>query len=105
MQAEVVEPARARVEPHAGPDEVQQILPARGLEKEHALVRKGGLEAEDVDIEALGTGEVAGLERQVAEHGQLRIRGLTSIITRSSTSSIDRKSTRLNSSHLGISYA
>src|SRR5262245_62066876 len=62
VQAEVVEPARVRVEPRTGPDEVQEILPARGLEKEHAFVGKGGLEAENVDVEAFGARQVARLE-------------------------------------------
>ena len=66
-QAEVVEAAGGRIEPAAGLDEIQQVVAARRLEEDHALVRKRALEAEDVDVEALGALEIARLEGQVAE--------------------------------------
>src|SRR5439155_24698006 len=66
-KAEVVEAARAGVEPPPAPDEVQEVAPAGRLEKDHARVRERGPEPEDVRIEALGALEVPRLEREVAE--------------------------------------
>jgi len=75
---------RAQTFFHSG----REILPARRLEKEHALVGERGPQTEDVDVEALGAGQIARLECQVSEHGQPRIRGLTSVIVRSSAAII-----------------
>ena len=67
LQAEVVEPAGPRIEGGPRSDEVQQVLPAGRLEEHHPLVGEGDFEPEDVDVEALGGGEVARLEGQVAK--------------------------------------
>src|SRR3989442_15922867 len=67
MQAEVVEAAGLRIESDSRPDEVQEILSAGGLEEDHPLVGKCGLETEDVDVEALGGAQVARLEGQMSE--------------------------------------
>src|SRR6266446_10084725 len=67
MQAEVVEAARGRVESGPRPDEVQEIVPAGRLEEDHPVVRKRGLEAEDVDVEARGALEIARLEGQMTQ--------------------------------------
>src|SRR4029453_13743851 len=67
VQPEVVEAARRRIEFRPRCDEVQQIVPAGRLEKDHPLVRKRGLEAEDVDVEALGALEITRLEGEMTE--------------------------------------
>src|SRR5206468_791366 len=67
MQAEVVEPARGRIEFGPRPDEVQEVMPAGRLEEDHSVVGKCGLETEDVDVEALGAREIARLEGQMTE--------------------------------------
>src|SRR4029434_6781464 len=66
-QPEVVKAAGGRIEPAAGLDEVQQVVAARRLQEDHALVGKRAREAQDLDVEALGALEIARLEGQVAE--------------------------------------
>src|SRR5438105_11358391 len=66
-EAEVVEATGGGVERPAALDEVQEVAAPGGLEEDHPLVREGGLEPKDVEIEPLGAPAVPGPEREVAQ--------------------------------------